>query len=711
MQTSSWYSIRRLTAAAAAVAGAAAAGPAAEIWIYADIGESWWTETISARTLCQEIAALDVSQITVRLNSYGGSVSDGIAIYNALRNHPAQVTTIVDGIAASVASLIAQAGSVRQVAENAQVMVHAPWIDPGPSNAVALREKADMVDSWASSMAQSYARHSGKTAEAVLADWLDGKDHWFTAAQAVEQGLADEAVAAIPVMASASSMAWAAARGGANGQGGGNGGAAPAAAAALPRNNPPAAPAGAVATNPVSLPAAAAATTPGAHMPQPTNPAAPNTPATDDAVVQAAIRNENARVLGINSAFTSYARDSVEAKALRDRAVADTTFTVAAFKAELLEVNAKGTEPIAGGYVATIEDEGDKRRTAIRGALESRAGLAKNDTANPYRGHTLAEVARMCLVQAGVRDVPGDKMSMIALAFTHSTSDFPLLLANVANKAMMKGYDEADETFQTWTTSGSLPDFKVQSTVDLGSFPALRTVAEGGEYKMITIGERREQRVLATYGERFMISRQAIINDDIDAFSRIPRKMGRAAIRTVGNLAYAVLTGNPNMADGVALFHATHSNLYAAAVPSTAAIDGMRVLMARQKDVGQTTGSLNIRMKYLLVPITLEGAAKVVRDSQVEVLGTTTKNNTVPNSVAGSFEVVSDARLDDASTSVYYGAADPTMHDTVVVDYLDGVSTPTLEQQSGWAVDGAEFKVRIDAAAKALDWKTLVKNA
>ena len=82
------------------------------------------------------------------------------------------------------------------------------------------------------------------------------------------------------------------------------------------------------------------------------------------------------------------------------------------------------------------------------------------------------------VVEAGVRDVPGDKMGMIALAFTHSTSDFPLLLANVAQKSMLKGYDEAPETFQQWTSAGTLPDFKIMSSVDIGSFPALRQVAE-----------------------------------------------------------------------------------------------------------------------------------------------------------------------------------------------------------------------------------------
>lgn len=689
-----WYSIRRhaavaLAAAAVAAGAQAAAESSAEIWIYGDIGESWWGETVTAREFCKEVAELDVDAITVRINSYGGSVSDGIAIYSALKRHKASITVSVDGMAASIASLIAMAGDTVEIAEGAMMMIHAPW-GYAAGNSAEMRQYADLLDKWAASMSSSYASKTGKSTEDVMVWLTDGADHYFSADEAVAEGLADKKTAALPIAASAmvTSFPWA------------HGSKKP--GPSTP--NTPAAPAAAV-----RAPAAAAASTSENPMLNPTNPAATQTQAAIDEAQAAARKQEADRQGAIRAAFKPHL--AVEgAQAAMDQALADLNMDPVKAKAELLlPLLAKGQESAAGHRVVTVEDERDKQRTAMRAALEIRAQLAKNDTANPWRGYSLTEMARACLVNAGVRDLPGDKMSLIAVAFTHTSSDFPLILANVANKAMMKGYDEADETFQVWTTAGSLPDFKVQSTVDLGSFPSLRQVAEGAEYKYITVGERREQRVLATYGERFMISRQAIINDDIDAFSRIPRKMGRAAIRTVGDLAYAVLTANANMADGVALFNAAHGNLQGAAAISTTEVDKMRVAMARQKDVGQTSGSLNIRLRYLIVPVTLQGTAMVVRDSEFEV-GASTKNNTIPNMVRNTFEVVSDARLDDASTSIWYGAADPAMHDTVVVDYLDGVQTPTLEQQAGWSIDGAEFKVRMDASAKALDWKTLQRN-
>lgn len=220
------------------------------------------------------------------------------------------------------------------------------------------------------------------------------------------------------------------------------------------------------------------------------------------------------------------------------------------------------------------------------------------------------------------------------------------------------------------------------------------------------MGERGETVQLATYGKMFSLTRQTIINDDLDAFTKIPRRMGRAAIRTIGDLVYAILTDNPRMADNEELFHTVHKNLLAGGGITTAGVDAMRVAMAKQSD---GSAVLNIRMAKLIVPVALEGTAKVVMESEYEV-GSGAKNNTVPNSVRGLAEVISDARLDVASSTTWYGAAEQNIHDTIEVQYLDGNQAPTLEQQDGWTRDGVQFKVRMDAGVKALDFRTLAKN-
>ncbi|MEG1202442.1 MAG: Mu-like prophage major head subunit gpT family protein, partial [Comamonas sp.] len=358
------------------------------------------------------------------------------------------------------------------------------------------------------------------------------------------------------------------------------------------------------------------------------------------------------------------------------------------------------------GNVVVLQDEADKHRQAQTQALLARAGMAKQDTANPFRGYTLMELARASASRVG--QGAGDKMTVVGSAFTHATSDFPLLLADVARRSLMQGYEEAAETFQLWTRSGTLTDFRESKRVSLGAFSGLDKVAEGAEYKYGTIGEGGQKVALATYGKLFSITRQAIINDDLGAFTAIPRAMGRSAIRTVGDMVYALLTGAPLMdEDGKPLFHADHKNLLAAAGISTDSVEAMQAAMALQETRdGHVT---NIGMKYLLVPVSLRGTATVVRASEFAV-GATAKNNTIPNSVRDTFEVISDARLDKASKTAWYGAADQNMFDTVEVNYLDGNQTPYLEQKQGWHVDGTEFKVRIDAGVSPLDFRALAKN-
>ena len=681
-----WYAIRRKTAVAAAAVGALAA---AEILIYGDIGESWWDETVSARSFLQELNALDVDQITVRINSLGGSVPDGIAICNAMKRHKATITVEVDGIAYSIASLIAMGGDTINMASNALMMIHAPWTYAA-GNSAELRELADQLDTWASAMSTSYAAKTGDQAGA-LALLTDGKDHFFTAEEALAAKFIDAITDANPIAASAArdmpvsryrSPPAAAQKDG-----------TPAAAAATPAQEDPMK----IRKHVLQIAVDASGAAPAGGG----NPA-PAAPAADAAAVLAA---DQARRNGIAASFKPFA-DRPGVGDLMARLQNDHAVTVEAAGTQLLAHLAAGATPVAGGHVHKVEDEADKHRTATEQALLARAGLVKADGANPFRGYTLGEMARASLTRAGYKSEGMDKIAFIGAAFTHSTSDFTSLLANVANKSLLKGYEEAEETFQIWTRAGTLPDFKPGSRVDLNMFPSLRKVPEGAEYKYASVGDRGASVILATYGELFSITRQAIINDDIDAFTRVPRVMGRAAIRTIGDLVYAILTSNPNMQDGTALFHASHGNLLTGGAITTATVDAMRVAMALQKQ-GQAT--LNMRMKHLIVPVALQGTANVVRESEYEV-GASSKNNTVPNSVRNTFEVVSDARLDAASSTAWYGAGSAQMHDTVEVNYLDGNQAPYLEQRQGWNVDGTEFKVRMDAGVSALDWKALAKN-
>ena len=148
----------------------ALAPSAAEVLIYGDIGESWSSQSVTATEIVATLSSLEgVSDITVRINSCGGSVMDGLAIYNALLRHPARKTVVIDGIAASVASMIAMAGDTVQMSAASLLMIHAPWVDSTGGNAEELRNFAAMLDGWATTMAKAYAAKSKQPEAAILA--------------------------------------------------------------------------------------------------------------------------------------------------------------------------------------------------------------------------------------------------------------------------------------------------------------------------------------------------------------------------------------------------------------------------------------------------------------------------------------------------------------------------------------------------------------
>src|SRR6185503_5900894 len=131
----------------------------------------------------------------------------------------------------------------------------------------------------------------------------------------------------------------------------------------------------------------------------------------------------------------------------------------------------------------------------------------------------------------------------------HTTSDFANLLADVANKTLRQAYEEAPQTFKTISLQVSLPDFKPSNRVQIGDAPALLEVKEHGEFSRGTIGDGKEVYQLATFGRIFAITRQALINDDTDAFSRVATMFGRAARNLESDLVWVTITSNPTMGD------------------------------------------------------------------------------------------------------------------------------------------------------------------
>lgn len=362
-----------------------------------------------------------------------------------------------------------------------------------------------------------------------------------------------------------------------------------------------------------------------------------------------------------------------------------------------------------GVSVTMGEAESDKFRAAAQDAVLMAAGIPVAEPAagaQELRGYSMVEMARESLRRESGSTVNfGDNMEL-ARAAINSTSTFPAIMSNLANKSVMVGFNEAETTYQIWAGKGSNRDFKEAARVALSEAGTLELVPEGGQFKQDSFGEASARTKVATYGKLFSLTRQAIINDDLGLFSKIATKYGSAAKRLVNKMVYAQLTGNVKMQDNVALFDTKHGNVAGTGEAlSVKAIAKAITAMRRQKGItGEAT--LNITPKYLVVPPELEMTAYQIVNSTAAVDGV---NSGVANPYKGRFIVVADAELTDPDA--WYLVADATQHDTIEVTYLNGIETPRLETRQGFDVDGIEYKVAFDCGVSALDFRGVFKNA
>lgn len=377
--------------------------------------------------------------------------------------------------------------------------------------------------------------------------------------------------------------------------------------------------------------------------------------------------------------------------------------SVAEVREEVMDVLRERNKPVS---IKVGEADSDKFRMAMQDALVMSAGIPVANPApgaNELRSMSLMELARESLVREGLTANYADRLELAREAI-NSTSSFPIALSNVANKALMQGYETAPSTFATWAGKGSNRDFKPAKRFLLSEAAELKLVPEGGQFKDSQMSEAGTNVSVLTFGRTFSLTRQAIINDDLGVFNNISSKFGRAAKNKINNMVYDLLSGNTVLEDGKALFSADRKNLATAGSElSVVSLAAGVAAMRRQKHIGENR-NLNISPTYLIVPPELEALAYQVVKSVVDPA----RSNDTVNPFSGRFTIVVDAALTDPHA--WYLASRPTDVQTIEVTYLNGVETPRLETQTGFKVDGIEYKVAIDCNATALDFRGLYKN-
>lgn len=663
---------------------------AVDLLVYGDLGE--WGD-VSAAGFARALKEHEGSRVRVCINSYGGEVFAGHAIYSQLRRHKGGCDTVVDGIAASAASVVAMAGDKITMGSGTMMMVHNPWT-VAIGEADDMRKTADVLDRIRDSLIAIYEERTGlprATLQNLLAD-----ETWMTAEEAVELGFAHEVSKSV---------------------------------AASVRDH-----GSHLVANGIFVPMAMGKPVPAKDSTMPQTPAAdkPAANVTPEDVTAAAVAAERERGKVIRN--TSKALHLPDEFALQH---IEAGTGIDAFRAAAIDKRAemeRRTQPVhdtGRTGITSGEDERDKwlagatawlivragKRSLVEGAAAKRGDRVDLDPGE-FRGRSLMDLADQSLIRAGVNIAGMSKMERAgrALAIRNSgggyntTSDFVVLLENTMHKTLLAAYATQPDTWRRIAKVGSVTDFRDHKRYRRGSFGVLDDVNEHGEYKRKPIPDgERESIAVRTKGNIIAVTRQVIVDDDMDAIIATANDFGRAAGLTIEVLFYALLAENgglgPVMSDGKTLFHADHNNIGAGVALSVAGLEADRVLMASQRDISGNE-ILDIRPSVLLVAVGLGGAARVINNAQYDP--DTPNRLQMPNMVNGLYsDIVDTARL---SGTRRYSFADASSHPVIEIAFLDGEQEPVMEMRDGFEVDAVLWKLRQDVGGAAIDWRGAVTD-
>ena len=348
-------------------------------------------------------------------------------------------------------------------------------------------------------------------------------------------------------------------------------------------------------------------------------------------------------------------------------------------------------------------------RNAMADALYVRVNHTHKpgEAARPYINRRVADLAREILLVRGFETIGWSDTTVIDRAL-HSTSDFPLLLGDVANKVLREMLAAAPAAIKAICRQATIPDFRNRYSLQLGQAPTLEKVNELGEFKSGTITEGRESYKLDTYGKIFGISRQALVNDNVGAFSDIGRLFAASAAQFEAQFLVDLLTANnglgPVMSDNKKLFDAAHGNLAGSggAISDTTLSDARLALRSQKGLDGKTP--LDIAARFLVVPAAQETAAEKYLASLYPAQASNV------NPFAGKLTLIVDPRLDTKSTTRWYVAADPAQVPNIEYAHLSGAEGVQVETRAGFEVDGVQIRARLDFGAGVLDFRGIYAN-
>lgn len=665
-----------------------------EIYLYGTVGASFWDEEYFTAKTVRDMLDGRSGDLTVRINSGGGIATEGQAIYTLLKDYPGEVAVVVDGVAASAASLIAMAGDTITMRLGSWMLIHDPaqMFGYGRGTADDHRELAGFLDKVGDAYAEVYAARTGKTLEEAR-EIMRGETVYL-GAEAVSEGFATDYEGAVQSAAAASFDYSIYAH------------------APEPLRMASERPANVPGKMAVLAAIAGIPLTKGEQaMPDPITPAAvvPTAPTPVQAAAPQPPVNPTMTAVQASKLHQMAARLSVDgvvvAKAIEDNL---------SFEAGVDAINAawKSTGDDAampGRPTARIlRDERDTRRTGMTEALVAQLGRSDpaQGPAREFMTMSVVDMAAACADYRGPIRSAGDRMRVLEAA-SHSTSDFPAIFENALNKRLADAYGVAAPTYRDFAAEMPFTDFRAHPVSNVGDFPTLLEIKEGGEIKFGTLSDKKETVTLASYGRGLTVSRQMLINDELRAIDRVITSYGQTVAAFEDATFYAMMISGSN-SDGPTLVETTRQMFNTTdktkassggAIDVTTVSAGRAAMRKKQSIGGQ---DLFVIPSILLVGPDYETIAEqLVAPVQAVEAGKV-------NPLSGRLRVIVTAKI---TGNAWYLFTDPGRGSNFVYGFLDGQSGPRLRMEEPFGTQGTSFTVEHDFGCGAVDYRFGYKNA
>lgn len=419
-----------------------------------------------------------------------------------------------------------------------------------------------------------------------------------------------------------------------------------------------------------------------------------------------ACRLERVRISSINEVCSKFGCMEIATRAINEGLTSEQTNKL------VLEELATRSKPasVAKSIVITA-DERDKFIDAATDGLLLRAGLEVEKPAagaEDFREYGYENIARAVLHRHGDTRIHGkmDTLNLVMRAGAMGYDDFSNILDNGVRKAVRIGYKNAPSTWRLWASKGSLDDLEPFKRSGLTDIPEPELYHEGEQIKYTTIGDEGETVKLDTYANKLVLTRRAILADNMNLFSSISQIIGRRCAQKVEALAYGVLTANANMSDGKSIFHADHKNLLSGGVLSKETLSLAVASMMKQTD--KNGSKLSLMPRYLIVSPDDAQLANILCTSQNDVSSVFTMGDTNYFKNIGLVAVPSPFI---EKSDGFFLVCDPADGASVEVDFLNGIEGPTIEiENNANDILSRSWKYFHDVGAKAIDFRGMNKT-